>query len=136
MEFNGFTVYVENKVIQVKEDTRNTFFLRRCLQFIWIVNGLFHLLLFIETKDKNNLVIFFIGLIFFVLFIMDLGKSYEIKIAFEEIKEIKYKKVFWKNTFCIRLKNNKTQMIYAELSKDSVASIRAIFEENEILVLV
>jgi len=135
MEFNAFAIDKENRFIKVKDDAKSNLFLRRCLQFIWMANGLLHLELFFETKEKSNLIIFFIGLICFVLFILDFRKSFLIKIAFEEIKEIKYKRVFFQNNLFIILKNNKTQMINVELSKENITSIRVLFEENKILFI-
>jgi hypothetical protein len=71
-------------------------------------------------------------MLWFLLFILDLNKSYITEIDFNSIQSIEYKKRLLDNVLIIKLINNKKRFIQVEINKQKMELIESVFKEHSI----
>ncbi len=125
-----FIIDDDKKVIETKDITKDFVVLRRFSQLIWIGCGFINCIGYFNNRDMSKLIWVFIGLLWLYLFITDLKKSFEKNLQFDEINKIIYKNGLAQGSLRIKLKNNKTRIIYCDLSNKKLEEMKILFEKN------
>jgi hypothetical protein len=133
-DFNLFFLDDQKKIIEMKEKI-DVSFVKKFSQIIWTLWGIINLYLFIKTGETLKLIMALIGLLWFVIFLLDYNKSFESIISFENITSAEYKNHFFQKSLILKLKNNKKRIIHTEFTKENIQLIENIFKENSIVFL-
>lgn len=129
--FYDFVIDSQKKAIEMKNKNDYSF-LMKFAQIIWTINGIINFYSYYKTGDSFKLISGFIGMLWFLLFILDLNKSYITEIDFNSIQSIEYKKRLLDSALIIKLKNNKKRFIQVEINKQKMELIESVFNEHSI----
>ncbi|MCZ8169239.1 hypothetical protein [Flavobacterium sp.] len=129
--FYDFVIDSQKKTIEMKNKKDNSNWMKFA-QILWTVYGLIHFYFYCNTGNTFYLISGFIGMLWFLLFILDLNKSYITEIDFNSIQSIEYKNRLLDRVLIIKLKNNKKRFIQAEINKQKMELIMRIFKEHSI----
>ncbi len=131
IEFYDFIIDNQKKAIEMK-NKKNYSYLMKFAQIIWTVYGLINFYSYYKTGDSFKLISGFIGMLWFLLFILDFNKSYITEIDFNIIESIEYRTRFLDNALIIKLKNNKKRLIQVDINRQKMELIESVFKENSI----
>lgn len=129
--FYDFVIDSQKKTVEMKNKKDNSNWLKFA-QILWTVYGLIHFYFYYNTGNTFYLISGFIGMLWFLLFLLDLNKSYITEIDFNSIQSIEYKNRLLNRVLIIKLKNNKKRFIQAEINKQKMELIMRIFKEHSI----
>lgn len=130
--FYTFFIDDQDKFIEMKDKNDFSFF-RKFTQIIWSVYGLINFYLYFTTEDSSKLILATFGVLWFIMFLVDLKKSYIPVIHFQNIESVKYKSCFLEKTLVLKLKNSKKKVIPIELTNEKLQLLMTIFKESNIV---
>lgn len=129
--FYDFVIDGQKKTIEMKNKKDYSNWMK-FTQIIWTIYGIINFYSYYETGDSFKLISGFIGMLWFLLFILDLNTTYITEIDFTSIQSVEYKKRLLDCALIINLKNNKKRFIQVEIHKQKMELIERVFNEHSI----
>ena len=125
-------ICVETDKIRILDNSKKQNMLALFSSGMWIIYGTFSVLRYLKTGDQFLLWTgMFIGIAHLVIFILNLLRSNQSEILFDDVKSIKVKQRFGNRFLDIRLKNNKyRRVIGVDNSEKLEASIKQSLENR------
>ncbi len=126
-------IHFETDKVRILDNSKKQNLLQLLSSGIWTIYGILSVLRYLKTGDQFLLWTgLFIGIAHFVIFILNLIRSNQSEILFDDIKSIKVKRIFSNEFLDIKLKNNRLRRVSGiensmkleEYIKSNIESVR------------